>query len=65
MLLQGLMAVAFSFRPIVAQAVERVNNGLSYSYVLSLGVSGSNIFAGTYGGGIFLSTNSGTSWAAS
>jgi ligand-binding sensor domain-containing protein len=27
-------------------------------------VSGSNIFAGTYGGGVFLSTNNGTSWTA-
>jgi len=27
-------------------------------------VSGSNLFAGTWGGGVFLSTNNGTSWTA-
>ncbi|MBK6876821.1 MAG: hypothetical protein IPG99_10330 [Ignavibacteria bacterium] len=30
--------------------------------VLSLATSGSNIFAGTYGYGVYLSTNNGTSW---
>ncbi|MBU2583896.1 MAG: T9SS type A sorting domain-containing protein, partial [Bacteroidetes bacterium] len=32
--------------------------------VLSLAVSGTNLFAGTWGGGVFLSTNNGTSWTA-
>jgi hypothetical protein len=32
--------------------------------VLSLGVSGTNLFAGTYGGGVFLSANKGSSWTA-
>ena len=31
---------------------------------MSLAVSGTNLFAGTYGGGVFLSTNNGTSWTA-
>ena len=37
---------------------------MTHTYVLSLAVSGSNVFAGTGGGGVFLSTNNGTSWAA-
>ena len=41
-----------------------MNRGLTNSVVLSLAVSGTNLFAGTYGGGVFLSTNRGTSWAA-
>ncbi|OGU74600.1 MAG: hypothetical protein A3H45_10575 [Ignavibacteria bacterium RIFCSPLOWO2_02_FULL_55_14] len=32
--------------------------------VSALAVSGTNLFAGTYGGGVFLSTNNGTSWTA-
>jgi hypothetical protein len=32
--------------------------------VLALKVSGTNLFAGTYGGGVFLSTNNGTNWTA-
>ena len=39
-----------------------VNPGLSDIYVLSLAVSGSNLFAGTWSNGIYLSTNNGTSW---
>ncbi|MBA4312103.1 MAG: hypothetical protein C0417_05695 [Chlorobiaceae bacterium] len=31
-------------------------------YVKSLANSGANLFAGTYGGGVFLSTNNGTNW---
>ncbi|MEO8230952.1 MAG: hypothetical protein ABI638_01635 [Ignavibacteriota bacterium] len=38
-----------------------VNSGLTNTYVTVLGVSGINIFAGTYGGGIFRSTNDGDS----
>ena len=47
--------------------------GLTYTLVTSLAVSGSTIFAGTdpgstgmfpYGGGVFFSTNNGTSWTA-
>ncbi len=41
-----------------------VDSGLTYSSVYSLVVSGTNLFAGTYGGGVFLSTNNGTSWTA-
>jgi len=33
-------------------------------FVYSLAVNGSNLFAGTERGGVFLSTNNGTSWTA-
>jgi hypothetical protein len=39
-----------------------VNSGLTNTNVTSLAVSGSNLFAGTQFGGVFLSTNSGTNW---
>ena len=39
------------------------NNGLTNLHVLSLAVSGQNLFAGTLNdGGVFLSTNNGTNW---
>jgi photosystem II stability/assembly factor-like uncharacterized protein len=41
-----------------------LNTGLPNKDVQALAVSGSNIFAGTEGGGVFRSTNNGTSWAA-
>jgi photosystem II stability/assembly factor-like uncharacterized protein len=37
-------------------------NGNSDPIVDALAISGSNIFAGTYGGGIYLSMNNGVSW---
>ena len=40
-----------------------VNSGLANAFVLSLAVSGTDLFAGTvYGAGVFLSTDNGTSW---
>ena len=41
-----------------------INTGLNYINVLSLAVSGTNVFAGTYYGGVYLSTNSGASWSS-
>jgi hypothetical protein len=41
-----------------------VQSGVDSSYVVSITVSGSNLFAGTDSHGIFLSTDNGTSWAA-
>ena len=46
-----------------------VNSGLTNEYVNALAVSpngagGTNLFAGTYGGGVFLSTNNGASWVS-
>ena len=37
---------------------------MTNSNVRALAVSGTNLFAGTDGGGVFLSTNNGTSWTA-
>ena len=39
-----------------------VNDGLTNLNVIAIGVSGSNIFAGTWWGGVFMSTNNGTNW---
>ena len=41
-----------------------VNNGLTQQYIWSLAVSGSNLFAGTAGGGVYISTNNGSNWAS-
>jgi photosystem II stability/assembly factor-like uncharacterized protein len=41
-----------------------LNTGLPNKDVQALAVSGSNIFAGTEGGGVFLSTNNGANWVA-
>jgi hypothetical protein len=38
------------------------NGGLNFIAVQSLAVNGTNIFAGTIGFGVYLSTNNGTSW---
>ena len=47
--------------PVQAQWVQ--TNGPFGGTVTSLAVSGTNLFAGTEGGGVFLSTNNGISWA--
>ena len=55
-----LVALLFTFsNPIFAQWEQ--TNDLDGVLVYSLAVSGTNLFAGTYGG-VFLSTNNGTSW---
>ncbi|MDR3667580.1 MAG: fibronectin type III domain-containing protein, partial [Ignavibacteriaceae bacterium] len=41
-----------------------VNNGLTNSMVNTFVVNGTNLFAGTQGGGVYLSTNNGSSWTA-
>jgi hypothetical protein len=41
---------------------DKVNNGLKNLSIFSILVSDSNIFAGTGGGGVFLSTDSGATW---
>ena len=46
------------------RAWTAVNAGLTNNIVLSLAVNDNNIFAGTFGGGVFLSTDNGTSWSA-
>lgn len=39
-----------------------INNDLTATYISALAVSGTNIYAGTFG--VFLSTNNGTNWTA-
>jgi photosystem II stability/assembly factor-like uncharacterized protein len=39
-----------------------LNTGLSDTNVISLLVNGTNLFAGTFGGGVFISVNNGLSW---
>ncbi|HOS49445.1 MAG TPA: regulator, partial [Bacteroidia bacterium] len=39
-------------------------NGPEGGYINCIAISGSNIFAGTLGAGVFLSTNNGSSWNA-
>jgi hypothetical protein len=46
--------------PLEAQWLQ--TNGPDGGFVVSLAISGTNLFAGTNGGGVFLSTNNGTSW---
>jgi len=41
-----------------------VNFGLTDTKIWALAVSGTSLFAGTYRGGVFLSTNNGKSWTA-
>ena len=41
-----------------------VSNGLTAPEVWALAISGTHIFAGTWGGGVFLSTNDGANWTA-
>jgi outer membrane protein assembly factor BamB len=43
---------------------SQVSTGLTNTNVHALVVSGTNLFAGTFGGGVFLSTDNGSSWSA-
>ena len=53
------LLVLFSQATVNAQWVT---NGPYVADIRAFAVSGSTIFAGTDGGGVFLSTNNGTSW---
>lgn len=57
-----VFGASISVQPLLAQWVQ--TNGPYGGKVNSLAVSGTNLFAGTWSGGVFLSTNNGTSWAA-
>lgn len=39
-----------------------INSGLDYRHINSVAASGTNVFAGSYEGGVYLSTNNGTNW---
>ncbi len=65
----GLLFVLFSLftttNPLHAQWIQ--TNGPYGGYIISFAVSpapAGNLFAGTDGGGVFISTNNGTSWTA-
>ncbi len=62
-LFAGTLTVAFFFRPTTAQAGVKSIRAWQTLYVNALAISGTNLFAGTVHG-VFLSTNSGTSWGA-
>ena len=49
---------------ISANAQWQQTNGPYGGHIGCLTVSGSNVFAGTWGGGIFLSSNNGSTWTA-
>ena len=59
-LLTGILFFALSESH--AQWVQA--SGYGGGYVEAFAVSGTNLFAGTFYGGVFLSTNNGTSWTA-
>jgi len=61
-LILGMGVAVLSTHAVNAQWVQ--TNGPYGGYVTALAVSGTNIFAGTLGGGLFLSTDNGASWAA-
>ena len=54
--------LALSFEFCNADWVQ--TNGPYGGYITCLAINGSNIFAGTDGGGVYLSSNNGSSWAA-
>ncbi len=64
-----LLCGTISILPDESRAQWVQTNGPCGGYTLCLtlspnGAGGMNLFAGTYGGGVFLSTNSGTHWTA-
>src|SRR5450759_3571560 len=59
-----IYSVGMSFLSNTSQAQWVQANGPYGGFVRCFLVNGANLFAGTYGGGVFLSTNNGTSWTA-
>jgi photosystem II stability/assembly factor-like uncharacterized protein len=58
----ALSLAAFLSRQIPSQAQWIQTNGPYSGSINCFAVSDTNLFAGTYGGGVFLSTDNGTSW---
>ena len=56
----AMLSIGFTGNLVQAQWVQ--TNGPYGGVIPCFAVSGTNLFAGTYGGGVFLSTNNGTSW---
>src|ERR1041385_9429238 len=59
-----LTLILLTATPSVLSAQWVQTNGPYGGDVSSFAISGTKIFAGTYGGGVYLSTNNGTSWTA-
>ena len=45
---------------------QEINNGINHGYIMALSVDPetNNLYAGTYGGGVYRSTDNGTNWTA-
>jgi photosystem II stability/assembly factor-like uncharacterized protein len=56
--------VEFFFLQTAVAVGPAINSGLSNTNIFSLLTIGSNIFAGSDGGGVFQSVNNGTTWTA-
>ena len=57
-----VFSIFTTVNPLYAQWIQ--TNGPYGGEVYSFAVSGTNLFAGTYNSGVFLSTNNGTNWSA-
>ena len=64
-MLKRLMFLFIFFSTVIVNAQWVQTNGPYGGFIEDIAISGNNIFAGTSGsGGVYLSTNNGTSWAA-
>ena len=61
----AILLSSFLIATIPTNAQWMKTNGLYAGSVYALAVRGTNLFAGTYYGGVFLSTDNGTSWTSS
>ncbi|OGU55869.1 MAG: hypothetical protein A2V66_18040 [Ignavibacteria bacterium RBG_13_36_8] len=59
-----LLLVIFINSICVVQAQWIQTNGPNGGRILCMAANGTHLFAGTYGGGVYLSTNNGTNWTA-
>ena len=59
-----IICLALALAASVSNAQWIQTNGPYGGTIHCFAVSGTNLFAGTDGGGVFLSTNNGTSWTA-
>jgi hypothetical protein len=57
-----IVAILFFCNQFIIAQWEECNNGLSNLFTWSIVINENNIFTGTWGGGIFLSTDNGNSW---
>src|SRR5689334_13033288 len=57
-----LVLILLSFTFVSQGQWVQVNNGMGNASVTSFAYSGNNLFAGTYGNGVYLSSNNGANW---